>query len=141
MNIEIGAKIKQLRLKLGMTQEQLGDELSVSPQAVSKWESGTTMPDIQLLPELSVLFGISIDELFSMTDESRMDRIENMIDNTHIISEKDFSDSESFLREKAKDEKNKARATLLLAELYSKRIMEYKELTFELGKEALLPWS
>ena len=138
MNIEIGAKIKQLRLKLGMTQEQLGDELSVSPQAVSKWESGTTMPDIQLLPELSVLFGVSIDELFSMTDESRMDRIDNMIDNTHFISEKDFSDSESFLREKAKDEKTKARATLLLAELYSKRIMEYKELTFELGKEALL---
>ena len=82
MNIEIGAKIKSLRLSLGMTQEQLGTELSVSAQAVSKWESGTTLPDIQLLPEISVLFGVTIDELFSMTDESRIERIENMIDNS-----------------------------------------------------------
>ena len=138
MNIEIGAKIKKLRLSCGMTQEKLGEELSVSPQAVSKWESGTTLPDIQLLPEISVIFGVSIDELFSVTDESRMDRIENMIDNVHFISDKDFAESESFLKEKAKDEKKKARAALLLAELYSKRIGEYKELASELGKNALL---
>ena len=108
MNIEIGAKIKNLRLSRGMTQEQLGTELSVSAQAVSKWESGTTMPDIQLLPEISVLFGVSIDELFSMSDESRMDRIENMIDNVHFISDKDFAESENFLKEKSKDENKKA---------------------------------
>lgn len=138
LNIEIGTKIKQLRLKLGMTQEQLGEELSVSPQAVSKWESGTTMPDIQLLPEISVIFGISIDELFSMTDESRMERIENMIDNVRFITEKNFTESENFLKEKEKDEKKKARAALLLAELYSKRIWEYKELASELGQKALL---
>ena len=138
MNLEIGAKIKQLRLSCGMTQEQLGTELSVSAQAVSKWESGTTMPDIQLLPEISVLFGVSIDELFSMSDESKMDRIENMIDNVHFISDKIFSESENFLKEKAKDENKKARASLLLAELYSKRIEEYKELASELGRNALL---
>ena len=138
MNIEIGAKIKQLRLSCGMTQEQLGTELSVSAQAVSKWESGTTMPDIQLLPEISVLFGVSIDELFSMSDESKMDRIENMIDNMHFIPEKVFSDSEKFLKEKLSDEKTKAKATLVLGELYSKRIEEYRELASELGKNALL---
>lgn len=138
MNIEIGAKIKNLRLSRGMTQEQLGNELSVSAQAVSKWESGTTMPDIQLLPEISVLFGVSIDELFSMSDESRMDRIENMTDNVHFISEKDFAESEKFLKEKSKDENKKARSALLLAELYAKRIGEYKELASELGKNALL---
>ena len=99
LNIELGAKIKNLRLSRGMTQEQLGTELSVSAQAVSKWESGTTMPDIQLLPEISVLFGVSIDELFSVTDESRMDRIENMIDNVHFISDKDFCESEKELGE------------------------------------------
>ena len=42
MNLEIGAKIKQLRLSCGMTQEQLGTELSVSAQAVSKWVSGVS---------------------------------------------------------------------------------------------------
>ena len=137
MNIEIGAKIKSLRLSLGMTQEQLGTELSVSAQAVSKWESGTTLPDIQLLPEISVLFGVTIDELFSMTDESRIERIENMIDNMHFIPEKVFSDSEKFLKEKLSDEKTKAKATLVLGELYSKRASEYNELAQKTGKEAL----
>lgn len=79
MNLEIGAKIKQLRLARGMTQEQLGKPLRLSAQAVSKWESGATMPDIQLLPELSVQLGVTIDELFSMTDRTRMDRIDNML--------------------------------------------------------------
>ena len=137
MNIEIGAKIKQLRSAAGMTQEQLGNELSVSAQAVSKWESGTTTPDIQLLPEISVLFGVTIDELFSMTDESRIERIENMVDNMHFIPEKDFSDSEKFLREKLSDEKAKAKATLVLGELYSKRASEYNELALETRKKAL----
>ena len=138
LNIEIGAKIKQFRLSCGMTQEQLGNELSVSAQAVSKWESGTTLPDIQLLPEISVLLGISIDELFSMSDESRFDRIENMIDNIHFIPEKDFSASESFLKEKISEEKTKAKATLVLALLYSKRASEYSEIAGKIGKEALL---
>lgn len=137
LNIEIGAKIKQLRTERSMTQEQLGSELSVSAQAVSKWESGTTTPDIQLLPEISVLFGVSIDELFSMTDESRMERIENMIESSHFIPEKDFFASESFLKEKIGEEKTKAKATLVLAELYSKRAAEYSEIAGKIGKEAL----
>ena len=137
MSIEIGAKIKQLRTAMGMTQEQLGNELSVSAQAVSKWESGTTTPDIQLLPEISVIFGVSIDELFSITDESRIDRIENMVDNLHFIPEKDFVDSKRFLKEKIQNEKTKAKATLILGELYSKRASEYNERALKIGKEAL----
>ena len=43
MNLEIGAKIKQLRLARGMTQEQLGKPLILSAQAVSKWESGVSL--------------------------------------------------------------------------------------------------
>ena len=140
MNIEIGAKIKQLRNAAGMTQEQLGNELSVSAQAVSKWESGTTTPDIQLLPEISVLFGVTIDELFSMTDERKTERIENMIDNMHFIPEKDFSDSEKFLREKLSDEKAKAKATLVLGELYSKRASEYNEIALKCEEKQLIEY-
>ena len=137
MNIEMGAKIRQLRLSRGMTQEELGDELNVSPQAVSKWESGATLPDIQLLPELAVLFGISIDELFSMTDESRMDRIENMISQVRFLTENDFADAERFLKEKRMEDANKARATLILASLYVKRAREYQDLAKPLAREGL----
>ena len=95
------------------------------------------MPDIQLLPELSVVLGVSIDELFSMSDESRMDRIDNMLEGMHIIPEKDFFDSERFLKEKLSSARTKARATLLLAHLYSKRAGEYSELAGDWGKKAL----
>ena len=71
--MELGKKIKSLRLQKGVTQETLAGELGVTAQAVSKWENGTTLPDIQLLPTLSVYFGVSIDELFEMTDEAHFD--------------------------------------------------------------------
>jgi transcriptional regulator with XRE-family HTH domain len=46
----IGERIAQLRKNSGFTQEILANTLGVSPQTVSKWETGTTMPDILLLP-------------------------------------------------------------------------------------------
>ena len=79
MNFDFGSRIKSLRLSRSMTQDQLAQKLGVSAQAVSKWESGTNMPDILMLPDLSVIFGVTIDELFAMTDEHRMERIENML--------------------------------------------------------------
>ena len=63
MNIDIGSKIKALRLTKSMTQEQLAKALHVSAQAVSKWENNSSLPDIQLLPALSVALGTSIDSL------------------------------------------------------------------------------
>lgn len=52
------------RKKLGLTQEGLAQKLGVTNQAVSKWESGQSCPDIALLPAIADLFGITIDELF-----------------------------------------------------------------------------
>ena len=44
----------------------LAKAMGVTPQTVSKWENDVTMPDVALLPELSVFFGVTIDELFSL---------------------------------------------------------------------------
>ncbi len=60
----IGQKIKELRKAKGMTQEDLGKALSISTQAVSKWECGTAYPDILILPAIASLFGVDIDLLF-----------------------------------------------------------------------------
>ena len=138
MTLEIGEKIRHLRLQRGMTQGQLGEALGLSAQAVSKWESQTNMPDIQLLPELSVLLGVSIDELFSMTDSSRMDRIENMIETVRFLPESDFCSAEKFLKEKLTDKAARPRAALILAELYVKRAREYDALAAPLARQALL---
>ena len=52
------------RKALGLTQEGLAQKLGVTNQAVSKWESGQSCPDLALLPQIADLFGITIDELF-----------------------------------------------------------------------------
>lgn len=67
--------IKRLRIERGMTQEQLASALSISPQAVSKWETSDTYPDGALLLPLANALGASLDELFgnkrvSMSDVS-----------------------------------------------------------------------
>jgi len=59
-----GSNLQYLRhLSSGMTQEQLAERLNVSRQTVSKWETGTAMPDIEKLLELSALFSCSLDAL------------------------------------------------------------------------------
>ena len=64
MNITIGNKIKDLRRSRKLTQEELGEALGVSFQAVSKWENNIALPDIALVPTIARYFGVSIDELF-----------------------------------------------------------------------------
>jgi transcriptional regulator with XRE-family HTH domain len=63
----IGEKIAELRKARGMTQEELSSVIGVSPQSVSKWETGTTLPDILLLPVIADVFDVSIDALYGKT--------------------------------------------------------------------------
>lgn len=63
--LEIGEVIRKLRREKCMTQEQLAESMGVSIPAVSKWESGTTYPDITILPNLARLFEVSIDKLMN----------------------------------------------------------------------------
>ncbi len=62
--MNIGKTIAALRRKKVMTQEELAEKIGVTPQTVSKWETGVTMPDIMLLPVIADIFGITIDELY-----------------------------------------------------------------------------
>lgn len=64
---KIGYQIRKLRTSLSITQAQLATELGVQYQTVSKWETGTTVPDTQMLPLIADYFHISIDELMGHT--------------------------------------------------------------------------
>lgn len=61
-----GQRIRALRRDAGLTQENLAKLLSISPQAVSRWETDAAMPDISLLLPLCNLFGVSADHLLGM---------------------------------------------------------------------------
>ena len=61
--IKIGAFLKTLRKEKNLTQEQAAEQLGVSNRTVSRWETGTNMPDISLLLVIAELYGVSIPEL------------------------------------------------------------------------------
>lgn len=60
---QLGKRIAFMRKQNGMSQEKLAELLCISPQAISKWENGHTMPEISLLPVLAQIFECSIDEI------------------------------------------------------------------------------
>lgn len=72
MNQSLSATITRLRKERGLTQEQLGQLVGVSAQAVSKWEKGGA-PDVELLPVLADRLGVSIDTLFGRAEPSTAD--------------------------------------------------------------------
>ncbi|MBQ9005245.1 MAG: helix-turn-helix transcriptional regulator [Atopobiaceae bacterium] len=69
----IGAFLRELRQAQGITQEQLAAELGVSNRSVSRWETGRTMPDFDLLIELAKRYDVSVDELLAAERNSSMD--------------------------------------------------------------------
>ena len=71
MEITVGKRIAALRREKGLKQDDLAQQLEVSPQAVSKWENDQTCPDIGLLPKLAKVLGVSVDELLSGKQEAQ----------------------------------------------------------------------
>ena len=63
MKETFGQRFARLRKQRNLTQEELGERIGVSGQAVSKWENDASMPDISLLVQLSEILGVSLDEL------------------------------------------------------------------------------
>ena len=66
MNVEIAQRLAAMRREKGYSQEELANRLGLSRQAVSKWESGATQPELSKLIELSKLYSVSVDELLSL---------------------------------------------------------------------------
>ena len=134
--MEIGNQIRSLRVRRGVTQEVMASALGVSTQTVSKWETGTNAPDISLLPEISAYFGVTIDELFALTDETRMERIENLL-RTYREADNSVLDREAeFLLEKARRDSSD-RAYTLLAYLENYRADAHRRHAAEYAKAAL----
>ena len=137
MIINIGKQIKALRMIKGVTQESLANEFNMSCQAISKWETGVSLPDIQLLPEIAVYFGVTIDELFKLSEEAKLDRIDNMLINKRNITFDEFERNKGFLLGVMADDPENARAHGLLSELYLKLSRVLREDAIKYAKNAL----
>ena len=75
MHFEFGKRIAALRKAHKVTQAQLAEYLSVQPQTISRWEAEGGIPDVTLLPQIALFFGITLDELFGMTTMEQIDRL------------------------------------------------------------------
>lgn len=76
MKLEIDKKLRELRRKHGTTQEDLANHLSISMQAVSKWERGGGMPDITLLPGIAAFYDTTVDVLLGCDEIRKQEEIE-----------------------------------------------------------------
>lgn len=61
----LGQKLKEIRKRFGLSQEQLAEIINVSRQAITKWESDNGLPDVSNLQELSKVFGVTVDYLLN----------------------------------------------------------------------------
>lgn len=64
-SVKVGSFIMDKRKSIGLTQQQLAQKLNVSFQAVSKWENGTTYPNIEILKDLAIVLNVTVDEILS----------------------------------------------------------------------------
>ena len=94
MENHMGKQIRAHRLRGNMTQEKLAETLHVTAQAVSKWENGTSCPDVSLLPELSATLGVTLDELFETNFGTHLRRIERMLENEPLPAPKFYVNPE-----------------------------------------------
>lgn len=103
LNDIIGANIRRLRLQGNLTQEKLADILCVSHQMISKYENGSTAPDIDILVKLSGLFKISVDAICGTEDSCREKHIHELIQKYTVVKCSKHSDLQeiyqAFLKE------------------------------------------
>ena len=71
MEETLGKRIMRHRKALGLTQDQLAEQLGITAQAVSKWENDQSCPDIAMLPRIARVFGISVDELLGVAQPEK----------------------------------------------------------------------
>lgn len=81
----LGIMIASLRKENGMTQLELAEKIGVTDKAVSKWERDISCPDVNTIPKLAEIFGISVDELMQITTESQGDAKKDITPMIHII--------------------------------------------------------
>ncbi len=75
-NTKIGQFISEKRKALGLTQQELAEKLQITNKAVSKWETGDGMPDVQLLTPLANELGVTVDEI--LNGEEKVEEKNNM---------------------------------------------------------------
>ena len=137
ITMNMGKAIRENRLRRNMTQERLASRLNVTAQAVSRWESGQGCPDIALLPELSAVLGVTIDELFACSREQHLERIEAMVEREAMLPREDFDYAMAQAQEGTHSREYRGRCLTLLSDLCMHRSQGYADMAADYARQAL----
>lgn len=89
--MKMGSFLKELRKEKELTQEQLAEQLNVSNRSVSRWETGSTLPDISLLIELAEFYDVDIKEIID--GERKSEKVNEEVKET-LVKVADYTDAE-----------------------------------------------
>ncbi len=114
MTKTIGKNIKEKRKKCGFTQEEVANRIGVTPQAVSKWENDTGLPDITQLAPLARLFGVSTDALLGVATDlqgaahlnAAQEHVTALLDSSRPIAERHLAAYQYLCEESDKEPAN-----------------------------------
>lgn len=105
--MKIGQFLAQLRKERDMTQEQLGEMLGVTNKTVSRWENGNYLPPVEMLQQLSQLYGITINEILSaqrLSDDDYREKAEQNIQTALKNSSFTLKEKQDFYKRKWRKE-------------------------------------
>ena len=89
--MKIGSFLKELRKEKGITQEQLAEQLNISNRSVSRWETGSNMPDISMLVEIAEFYEVDIREIID--GERKSENMNEEVKET-ILAVADYADKQ-----------------------------------------------
>ncbi len=133
MNNIFSDNLKKFRLAKGLTQEQVAEKLNVNAQTVSRWECGTTLPDVLTLPELARLYEVTVDDFYkknSVAYDNYAQRLASVFEDTHDI--------EDFIRADAEFKKLIKSNSLTTYDMWEYGIIHYFLMHY--GKENAFYW-
>ena len=107
MKLNIGETIKKFRKEKEITQEEFAEVLGVSCQSVSRWETGSCYPDIELIPAIASFFGTSTDKLMGVDEITEKENVEKYLERfQHAISKGEIDECIAIAREGVKEYPN-----------------------------------
>lgn len=101
--VQMGSFLAELRKEKKLTQAELGDKLGVTNKTISRWETGNYMPPVEMLEELSNMYGLTINELLSgkkLSTEEYKEMAETNIKETLKASAFNLKEKQDFFKKK-----------------------------------------
>lgn len=138
MKYNLGNNLKRLRLAKNYTQEQAAQMLNISPKSLSRWECGSTMPDVMILPEIARLYCVTVDDLYrekSMAYENYALRLLSVYESTHDIN--DFFNAEREFSNLLKSQNYTMNDLRSYAILYQYHMLDCKKMALHLFQKGL----